>query len=336
MIPFCDLSRALVPIRSEINAAIQRTVDSGWFLRGPETSAFEEEWADYCGQKHAVCCNSGTDALTLAAMALQMKTAAIPATTLPLTAIGLNKGGAAVRLLDVGEDGRLVDPPLDAVPVLFYGRPPGAKELGSRLFDAAHAHGWKPPQVSTAAWSFYPTKTLGAFGDAGAVTTDDSSLASEIRMLCGRDDILRDRRQITSRLDEVHAAVLRVKLRHLDTWLAERQEIGRLYEANLGDRSIALPGSSLHHLFVIRTDGRDSLLRFLKVRGIESKIHWKEGLHRLDGPWSIEGAYPKTDEWCDSVLSLPCYPGLKEGEIEHICESVFAWSNKASENYVAA
>jgi dTDP-4-amino-4,6-dideoxygalactose transaminase len=327
MIPFCDLSRALVPIRSEINAAIQRVVDSSWFLRGRETSAFEEEWADYCGQKYAVCCSSGTDALTLSSIALNLKTAAIPATTLPLTAIGLNKGGVAVRLLDVGKDGRLLDPPQDAVPVLFYGRPPSAKEACSRLFDAAHAHGWKPPREAVVAWGFYPTKTLGAFGDAGAVTTNDSALASEIRMLCGRDDVLRDRRQITSRMDEVHAAVLRVKLRYLDTWLAERQEIGRVYETSLRPLGITLAGPSLHHLFVVRTADRDGLLHFLKVRGIESKIHWEKGLHRLDGPWSTKGAYPKTDEWCGSVLSLPCFPGLKQSEIKCVCESIFAWSD---------
>jgi dTDP-4-amino-4,6-dideoxygalactose transaminase len=326
MVPFCDLSRALDPIHSEINAAIQRTINSGRFLRGNETAAFEEEWADYCGQKYAVCCNSGTDALTLSSIALAMKTAAIPATTLPLTAIGLDRGGTAVRLLDVGEDGRLPDPPPDAVPVLFYGRLPSVKEEGSRLFDAAHAHGWKPPRAATAAWSFYPTKTLGAFGDAGAVTTNDSALASEIRLLCGRDDVLRDRRQITSRMDEVHAAVLRVKLHHLDTWLAERQKIGRVYETRLGSLGITLPGPSLYHLFVIRTANRDELLRFLKARGIESKIHWENGLHRLDGPYSNKETHPNADAWCASVLSLPCFPGLKQSEIGHVCDSIFEWS----------
>jgi dTDP-4-amino-4,6-dideoxygalactose transaminase len=270
-IPFCDLSRAISPIRSEIDATIKRTIDRSWFLRGPETAAFEKEWAQYCGQRYAVACNSGTDALTIAAIALGLGTATVPANTLPLTAIGLHKGGAKVRVCDVGPDGRLIDAPEDAVPVLLYGRRPGASEMNAHLFDAAHAHGWKPPSEAAAAWSFYPTKSLGALGDGGAVTTNDPSLASAMRKLTGLDDTLRDARQITSRMDDLQAAVLRVKLRHLDDWLAERHDIGRRYEARLGTFGVTMSGPSLQHLFVIRVAGRDDLSRFLEGRGIHAR-----------------------------------------------------------------
>jgi dTDP-4-amino-4,6-dideoxygalactose transaminase len=130
-IPFCDLTRALPQIRSEVDEAIRRTLDRGWFLRGPEVTAFEEEWANYCGQAHAVCCNSGTDALTLATMGLGLKTATVPANTLPLTAIGLQRGGTAVHLTDVGPDGQLARSTPDAVPVLLYGKPPKAEEASA-------------------------------------------------------------------------------------------------------------------------------------------------------------------------------------------------------------
>jgi dTDP-3-amino-3,4,6-trideoxy-alpha-D-glucose transaminase len=324
-IPLCDLTRAIAPIRHEVDEAIRRTLDSGWFLRGPEITAFEEEWANYCGHAYAVSCNSGTDALTIAAIALGLRTATVQANTLPLTAIGLNRGGAAIHLADVGIDGRLANPATDSVPVLLYGRPPGEKENSARLFDAAHAHGWKPPQDAVAAWSFYPTKSLGALGDGGAVTTNDSNLASEMRKLCSYDDTLQDRQQITSRMDEVQAAILRVKLKYLDDWLAERQEIGRLYETGLRSLPITLPGPSLYHLFVIRVTRRDDLSRFLAGRGIESKVHWPSALHRLDGNWLCAGEYAQTDAWCGSVLTLPCFPGLTQSEIEFICENILVW-----------
>jgi dTDP-4-amino-4,6-dideoxygalactose transaminase len=330
VIPYCDLGRALAPIRCEVDDAIRRVLDGGWFLRGPEVTAFEEEWAARCGQLHAVCCNSGTDALTIAAIALGLKTATVQANTLPLTAIGLRRGGVAVRLGEVGPDGRIAHPVADAVPVLLYGRPPGKEASSAGLFDAAHAHGWKPPHKIVAAWSFYPTKTLGALGDGGAVTTDDGHLAFEMRKLCGRDDILHDRRQITSRMDEVQAAVLRVKLKYLDEWLAERQEIGRRYEARLQMPAITLLGSSLYHLFVIRVARRDELARFLADRGIESKVHWPRALHRLDGDWSYEGDYKMADAWCDTVLTLPCFPGLRPSEIDFVCDSILTWTDSSA------
>ncbi len=327
-LPFCDLSRAHAPIRAEIDRAIAGCLDRSSYLRGPETRAFEEEWANYCGQAHAVCCNSGTDALTLAATALDLKTAAIPANTVPLTGIGLHRGGTLVRVTEIGPDGWMADPGTDAVPVLMFGQVPPAGGPRFRLYDAAHAHGWKPPAGSLAAWSFYPTKTLGCLGDAGAVTTNDSDLAAAMRRLCGRDDQFHDRRQITSRIDEIQAAVLRVKLRHLDTWLGERREIGDRYEKRLGPLGVTLRAPSLHHLYVIRVDGRDRLANFLGQRGIQTKVHWSSPLHRVTGPWVAQGAFPEAERWCATVLSLPCFPGLRPGEVDRVCEGVELWRER--------
>jgi dTDP-4-amino-4,6-dideoxygalactose transaminase len=323
-IPFCDLQRALVPIRSDIDRVVSKVISSGWFLRGRETSAFEEEWAQRCGQAYTVCCNSGTDALTLAAIALNLKTAIIPANTLSLTGIGLNRAGVHVRLCDVDDDGRMLgSAESDAIPVLLFGRLPTSHESSASLFDAAHAHGWKP--TGTAAFSFYPTKTLGALGDGGAVTTNDASLANEMRKLSGRDDILHDRRQLTSRMDEIQAAILRIKLQHLDRWLAERAIIGARYDERLESYGITIGGPSLRHLYVIRTIKRDDLASYLKTAGVETKVHWHNGLNTLPGPWLFDGNFTKTLQWSQSVLSLPCYPGLRLDEVDYICDIIEAW-----------
>jgi dTDP-4-amino-4,6-dideoxygalactose transaminase len=325
-IPFCDLNRAHLSIRREIDRAIAGCIDRGHFLRGMETKAFEEEWADYCGQSYAVCCNSGTDALSLAARALGMQTATIQSNTLPLTAIGLHLGGATVTLADCTPSGNISFDGPDAVPVLMYGRLPSSGDTNILLYDAAHAHGWTPPKTALAAWSFYPTKTLGALGDAGAVTTNDAALAAKMRDLCGRDDQLRDRRQITSRIDEIQAAVLRVKLRHLDSWLAERAEIGKQYDLLLQDSGLLLQGPSLYHLYAIHVPHRDALMHNLSEQGVETKIHWSQPLHLMDGPWHAGGDHPNATAWCATTLSLPCYPGLRQKEIEHVAAMVLRFT----------
>ena len=322
LIPFCDLSRALSPIRNEIDRAIAGCLDQSSFLRGVQTRAFEEEWASFCGQKYAICCNSGTDALTLAATALGISSAMIPANTLPLTGIGLHRGGVKVSIAEINNEGWMLEQCDDAVPVLIYGRIPDPYSPVAKLYDAAHAHGWKPPAKSVAAWSFYPTKSLGALGDAGAITTNDDALAALMRELSGRDDQLHDRRQITSRIDEIQAAILRVKLRYLELWLVQRSEIGELYNKRLSGLGITLSGESLHHLYVVRVTRRDGLMAFLSQRGIGSKIHWAQPLHKISGPWQHYGTYFQSESWCDSILSLPCFPGLRADEINIICDAV--------------
>lgn len=321
-IPFCDLSRANDPIRKELERAISGCISSSSYLRGPQTARFEEEWADFCGQKYAVCCNSGTDALSLAAIALEMKRAMIPANTLPLTGIGLHRGGTKVIISEINQDGWIENPKTEDVQVLLFGRLPEDGSLFSRLYDAAHAHGWQPPVSSVAAWSFYPTKTLGALGDAGAITTNDESLAKTLRELCGRDDLLHDRRQITSRIDEVQAAILRVKLKYLPEWLEMRKQIAETYTSRLKHLKITLSGKSLYHLYVIRLKKRDKLMTFLADRNIGTKVHWSIPLNKQSGPWNSKGNYPVAEEWCDSVLSLPCYPGLRQTEITYICDAI--------------
>ena len=324
-----DLRRVHEPIRREIDAAIARVLDSGWFLRGREVEAFENEWAEFCGQSCCVACASGTDALTLAATAIGIAEASVQSNTLPLTAIGLHRGGTVVRIVEVGGDGRLRPDAEDAVPVLLYGRLPSATETRHRLFDAAHAHGWRPPPHAAACWSFYPTKTLGALGDAGAVTTNHPDVAEHMRDLCGRDDRLRDKRQLTSRMDEVQAAVLRVKLRYLASWIEERRAIAAQYRALLPPwvRPVANAPEDLQHLFVVRVDQRDRMMAFLSSNGVEAKVHFPEPLHLQRGPWtSPSGPMPVAEEWCSSILSLPCFPGLTRAEVTRVADLIARFS----------
>ena len=331
VIPFIDLTRAMNPIRADVEHAMAACLDRSFYLRGPETAAFEEEWAAFCGQTAAVCCASGTDALSLAAMALGIRTAVIPSNTLPLTGIGLHRGGAEVIIAEVDEDGWIAAPSEQDVPVLLFGRTPPPSAANAALYEAAHAHGWRPPLGAASAWSFYPTKTLGALGDAGAVTTNDADLAREIRNMCGRDDQLYNSRQLTSRVDEIQAAVLRVKLRHLPRWLDERKALGAAYRRLLEPLNLCLSGPSFEHLFCIRTPNRDALKAFLAARGIGTKLHWESALHQLAGPWTAPSACPIAENWAKSVVSLPIFPGLTFAEVDRVCELIATFMDHHSD-----
>lgn len=323
-IPFNDLSRINDSLLGDYQRAFDRVTASGMFLRGAEIREFELEWADFCGAAFAVGCNSGTDALTLAALALGMETAHVQANTLPLTATGLTNARVAVEVVDVdAATGRVTTPTPELVPVLLFGRHPVAAESGARLFDAAHAHGWRLPDDACATWSFYPTKTLGALGDAGAITTNDPDVAERMRALRGVDDQFRDGRQITSRLDELQAAFLRVKLAHLPSWLADRASVAQRYDAAFAGLGITLPGTSENHLYVIGVDRRDELRAALTAAGIGTKVHWESSLADLPGPWAVaEGGCPGARAWSGRILSLPLYPGLRDAEVDRVIEVV--------------
>lgn len=324
-IPLNDLNRLHAPLRTTFSETIDRVLKSGWFLRGRETAIFEAEWADYCGQKYCVTCASGTDALTLAALGLGLKQATLQANTLPLSAIGLHRAGVSIKLSDVDSDGRILSAGSDTVPVLLYGRLPKESELGHALYDAAHAHGWKPHAGATACWSFYPTKTLGALGDGGAITTNDQGLADLLRDLAGRDDVFRNGRQMTSRVDELQAAILSVKLKHLDSWIKERQEIAKHYAANLplGVSFVSDPDWDLQHLAVIRLSKRDELRAWLDDGGIDTKVHFPLPLHKQDAPWGGSHLeFSATEDWCSSILTLPCFPGMRKEEISKVTDRI--------------
>jgi len=210
-----------------------------------------------------------------------------------LTAVGVKRGHADVTVREIAADGRLAEVTPRSVPVLLYGRVPSTAEAHAKIFDAAHAHGWKPPSHAIACWSFYPTKSLGALGDGGAITTNDADLAAEMRQLSGRDDRFYESRQITSRMDELQAAVLRVKLRYLDEWIADRRRIAARYALNLPESvaPIDRAESNFQHLFVVRSARRDALAAHLRDAGIETKVAFSDSAHRQPSfRWPINGA----------------------------------------------
>lgn len=322
MIVYLDLKPMNDRLVTQISSALADCMSKSSYLRGPQTQAFEEEWADFCGQKFAVACNSGTDALTIAAKALQLQTVNVQANTLPLTGIGLALAGAEVEICEIDSEGRISKADSDSVPVLLFGRIPLPETLPAQLYDAAHAHGWQPPENSQAAWSFYPTKSLGAFGDAGAITTNDPALAQTMLEICGRDDQMRNPQQITSRIDEIQAAILRIKLKHLPSWLEQRRIIADVYNSRLSHLGITVSGESFNHIYAIRSESRTALREYLLGEGVETKIHWEKSLNKIDGPWKAHHKYPEAERWADEILSLPIYPGLSQDDVTYICDSI--------------
>jgi len=324
-IPLNDISRWNQRFLPEIERAIGQVIAKGIYLRGNEIKSFEEEWAHYCGQKYCVAVKNGTDALTLSARAMGLERCLVQANTLPLTAQGLMMGGAEITIVDIDGDGRSQIHSPHLVPVLLYGRLPSAAELESTLFDAAHAHGWQPPQHATATWSFYPSKTLGAFGDSGAITTNDPDVYRELTRLNGGDDKLKHPYQINSRMDEIQAAILRVKLRHLDDFLRDRKRIAEFYIENLNAHvhPVNTSGQDLNHLFVVKVDGRrDELQQFLHASGIDTKIHFPIPLNELKAKWETSEVLLNARSWCESIITLPLFPGMTDSEMLHVVEQV--------------
>lgn len=316
-IPFCDLNRQHRPIAFEINTAIAEVLASGVFLNGEKVTQFEEAWAKYCGMDYCIACASGTDALQFAAIAEDAKWA-IAGNGCPFTRKALMRSKQlTLKVLDVDLFG-VVEFDVDILDVLLHGRYLSSRSNDpsdvSVVVDACQAHGWKPPEHVTAAFSFYPTKNLGGIGDSGAVVTNGLINARAIRESAAKWH---------SRMSEINAAVLLEKLPHLDLWNAQRAAIAEVYYNELGSlddlKSISFatrPGEPAnHHIFAIlcHNKSRGPLSDMLKRHGIETKVHYPEPL---------AAGLPGCKKWCDSVLSLPCYPGLRPDEIQYICDCI--------------
>ena len=348
-IPFVDLRAAHRELGSEIDAALKRVTESGWYLLGPELEAFESEFAEYCGSRHCVGVGSGLSAIELALQAAGIgpgDEVIVPAYTWVATWIAVTKTGARPVPVDVEEQTYNIDPRLigDAitsstaaiVPVHLRGQPADMDAVAEVsdahglivIDDAAQAHGAthrgrRVGSLGTAtAFSFYPTKNLGALGDGGAVTTDDDEIADRVRLL--RNYGQRDRYEIetagvNSRLAEIQAATLRVKLPRLDDWNAARARIADSYREAFRDQdSLMLPevpdwAGPVWHLFVIGHPDRDACRAALEEQGIETLIHYPVPPH-LSGAYADldlpRGSFPVTERLADATLSLPIYPQL--------------------------
>ncbi|HUW58011.1 MAG TPA: DegT/DnrJ/EryC1/StrS family aminotransferase [Planctomycetota bacterium] len=363
MIPLFDCRRQCEPLRGELDAAISRVLDRGWFVLGECVGEFEEAWASYCGVRHCVGVGSGMDALVLSLKALGVGPGdeVVTAANVVYGALAARLCGADVVLTDVDENTGLMD--LDALegaissrtkvilPTHLYGRRVDmgtlgrlARKHGCRVVeDACQAHGAALDGRRAGAWSdagcfsFYPSKNLGALGDAGAVVTDDPQVADRLRMLRDYGQRTRGVHELAganSRLDELQAAVLRVKLPHLDRWNAERRRIAGIYHARFARLRHVRPldpepgTRHVHHLFVVTCRRRDDLRAFLAGQGVATQVHYPLPVHFQPAFACLgkpAGSFPRAERLCVEGLSLPLFPELAAEEVERIARAVEAF-----------
>lgn len=364
MVPFVDLSYMHNELKKELDSAFQRVVEKSIFIQGEECAAFEEEYAEYIGTKNCVGVATGLDAIYLILRAMGIGAGdevIVPANTFIATALAVSYAGATPVLvdpelttynLDASKiEARITKNTKAIIAVHLQGRTADmdsikaiAKQYGLKVIeDAAQAHGAKYKGkkagnlADAAAFSFYPGKNLGAMGDGGCVTTDDEDLAEKIRALaCYGSDYKYHHiyKGTNSRLDELQAAFLRIKLKHLDKWNAARRELAGMYNEYIQNESAVLPMQSseeyehIYHVFAIRHPKRDNLERFLTEHGISTVKHYPIPIH-LQGAYADlnqgEGSFPVAEEISRTILSLPMYYGMIESDVKEVAERVNAF-----------
>jgi dTDP-4-amino-4,6-dideoxygalactose transaminase len=343
-----------------VRAAIDRVVASGWFVLGPEVEAFEQEFAASCGARYAVGVGTGTDAITLTLRALDLGPGDEVITS-PLSAaysaLAIMMAGARPVFADIDPERLTVDPQAVAaavtertraiLPVHLYGQPadmPGLEEVAQRhnlaiVEDACQAHlatteGRPVGTIGVAgAFSFYPTKNLGALGDGGAVVTNDATLAARIKRLRNGGQTSRYHHQeagANSRLDEMQAAILRARLPFLREWTQRRRVIGRAYRGRLTHAHVQVPhefdAGHVYHLFPVLSRKREALQTHLAAAGIETLIHYPVSIPRQPALASTNPTQcPIADRVCTEVLSLPLYPALSDAAVSAVAEAVVAF-----------
>lgn len=359
-IPFLDIGATYRELRGGIDAAVARVLASGWYLLGAELERFEAEYADYVGARFCVGLANGLDALHLSLRALGVgpgDEVIVPSNTYIATWLAVVQAGATPVPVEPVEATYNLDPDrVEAavtsrtralLPVHLYGQPADMDALAAVaarhglavLDDAAQAHGARVrgrrvgALATLTAWSFYPGKNLGAFGDAGAVTTNDPVLADRLRVLRNygsRVKYVNEVQGYNSRLDEVQCAVLREKLRVLDEWNARRRAVAALYDDALAGSGLVLPkvpewAESAWHLYVVRTPQRDALQRELAERGVQTLIHYPIPPHEqaaFAAAGIPRGSLPVSERIHAEVLSLPIGPHLGTDAAARVADAV--------------
>ena len=366
-VPFQDIPLQIRNIKPEIDAAVQAVLAHGEFILGPEVATFEREWAEYCRVPHAVGVGSGTDALHLILRALGIgpgDEVITVANTFIATAEAISYAGAKPVLADCRIEDFLLDPAAAAaaitprtraiIPVHLYGQPADMDALGALaqnsglalIEDAAQAHGASLADGRVcgslgvaAAFSYYPIKNLGAFGDGGAVTTRDEPLARQIRLLRNWGSVVKYHHEVqgfNSRLDTLQAAILSVKLRHLAAWNDARRAAAGWYRSALGGcPGVVLPaeapwtGRHASHLFVVRVleRDRDVVARAMAARGVQTVVHYPVPIHLQKAYADLglrRGAFPAAEAASSSILSLPMFPEITQGQVAYVADSLRA------------
>lgn len=360
MVPFNDLTLQYQFIKDEVQEAMDRVFQRGWFILGEEVAAFEEEFASYLGVSYAVGVGSGTEALHLALRALDIgagdEVITAPNAGVP-TVAAIVAAGARPVFVDIHPESYNLDPSLveaaltprtrAILPIHLYGQAADmdpilvlARRHGLRVIeDACQGHGaaYRGRKVGAlgdaGCFSFYPTKNLGCYGDGGMVVTPDPKVAARLRLLrnYGKEDGYRHSlRGFNSRLDEVQAAVLRVKLRHLDAWNQKRRKRASLYAELLRESRLALPqemsyGEHVYHLYVVRTSNRERLQEQLAAAGVGTMVHYPIVTHLQEAYRDLgqgPGSCPVAEAYAGQILSLPMYAELEEGSIRQVCRTV--------------
>lgn len=357
---FVDLKKQYLSIKEEIDKAIQQVINNSAFILGKDLEEFEKEFAAFCGVKYAVGLDSGISALELGMRALGIGPGdeiITPANSFIASSSSISFTGAKPVLVDCLPDTYNIDPKCvekaitkktkAIMPVHLYGQ---SAEMDSilkiarkhRLFvveDACQAHGalYNGKKVGSfgdfAAFSFYPGKNLGAYGDGGMLVTNKKNLAEKVGMMRNYGQKKKYDHQFLAwnrRLDNLQAAVLRVKLRHLDLWNKKRLENAEIYSRLLSHFPVVVPYVSpkvrhVFHLYVIQTEKRDELQRFLNEKGISTGIHYPLPIHLQKAYQSLgykRGEFPVTEKLSKKILSLPMYPELSRREIEYVIEQI--------------
>jgi dTDP-4-amino-4,6-dideoxygalactose transaminase len=362
VIPFVDLKRQYASIRDEVGAAISSVLENSQFILGPEVEAFEQEFAAYCGARYAVGVNSGTSALHLALLAAGIGPGDEVITTpftFVATAAAIYYTGAKPVYVDIDPRSFTIDPmrlegaithrTKAVLPVHLYGQTADMRpilEVARRnglvvIEDAAQAHGAEyegrraGSLADLACFSFYPGKNLGACGEGGAITSNNPEYVRKIRMLrdWGAEEKYHHKlKGFNYRLEGLQAAILRVKLRHLEDWTEARRAHAALYSALLQKAGfvtpVELPGRRhVYHVYAIRTDRRDVLQSGLKAAGVQYGIHYPIPVHLQEAyreeQWG-RGSFPHAEQAADEVLSLPMFAELTDDEIHKVCDEVAA------------
>lgn len=359
-VPFLEVGATYRELQAPLDAAVRRVLESGWYILGEEVEAFEAEYAAYVGARHCVGVGNGLDALHLALLALGVgpgDEVLVPSNTYIATWLAVSRVGAVPVPVEPDERTHNLDPDRLAaavtprtrvvLPVHLYGQPADldpilevARAHGLRVLeDGAQAHGarYKGVRVGghgdAVAWSFYPGKNLGAFGDGGAVTTNDPVVADRLRVLRNygsREKYVHEIRGFNSRLDPLQAAALRVKLAHLDAWNERRRVLAAWYREELAGSSVAVPevpgwAEPVWHLFVVRSPERGALQDHLHRFGVQTLIHYPRPPHLQAAYRDLglgEGALPAAERLAAQVLSLPMGPHLDRGAARTVIHGV--------------
>ncbi|MFH0869438.1 MAG: DegT/DnrJ/EryC1/StrS family aminotransferase [archaeon] len=360
-VPFLDLKTQYHKIRKEILAEIEDVLENSSFVLGPKVKAFEENFSKYCQVKHSIGLSTGTDALMLALLALDIKPGdevLIPANTFIATAEAVSHCGAKPVFVDVDPVSYTIDPVLiekaitnktrAIIPVHIYGQMAEMDQIMNiakkhKLFvieDACQAHGAKYKGKMSGSigdigcFSFYPGKNLGAYGEGGLCVTNNDEFARKIRLLRDHGSekkYYHDTIGYNSRLHGIQGAVLNVKLKYLDGWNLARAKAAELYSKKLGANSkIIVPKvmdghTHIFHLFVVQVDDRDAVMQKLKEAGITALIHYPVPIHLQKAYESLgykEGAFPVTEKAAKRILSLPIYPEITEEQVSYVCDAL--------------